>query len=64
MPCAELAHIGTMSRRNSLSHSKKHSRQNSTDGEGHRRNSVLRIPQYSLKDVKFVEELGEGAFGK
>ena len=29
-----------------------------------RGNSILRIPQYTLKDVKFVEELGEGAFGK
>ncbi|GAB0087759.1 Tyrosine-protein kinase transmembrane receptor Ror [Sergentomyia squamirostris] len=26
--------------------------------------SALRIPQYTLQDVKFVEELGEGAFGK
>lgn len=29
-----------------------------------RGNSILRIPQYTLQDVKFVEELGEGAFGK
>lgn len=33
-----------------------------TGGGG--RNSVIRIPQYTLVDVKFVEELGEGAFGK
>lgn len=26
--------------------------------------AILRVPQYSLEDVKFVEELGEGAFGK
>ena len=29
-----------------------------------RGNSILRIPQYTLQDVRFVEELGEGAFGK
>ncbi|XP_075151765.1 tyrosine-protein kinase transmembrane receptor Ror isoform X2 [Haematobia irritans] len=28
------------------------------------RGSVLKIPHYSLHDVEFVEELGEGAFGK
>lgn len=28
------------------------------------RNSVLRVAQYKLTDVRFVEELGEGAFGK
>lgn len=28
------------------------------------RNSALRVTQYTLGDVKFVEELGEGAFGK
>lgn len=28
------------------------------------RNSALRVTQYQLSDVKFVEELGEGAFGK
>lgn len=27
-------------------------------------NSILRVPQYTLQDVHFVEELGEGAFGK
>lgn len=32
--------------------------------EGGGRNSVLRVPQYTLNNVKFVEELGEGAFGK
>uniref|UniRef100_A0A336LGT4 Tyrosine-protein kinase receptor n=1 Tax=Culicoides sonorensis TaxID=179676 RepID=A0A336LGT4_CULSO len=26
--------------------------------------AILRVPQYKLDDVKFVEELGEGAFGK
>lgn len=26
--------------------------------------AILRVPQYKLEDVKFVEELGEGAFGK
>ncbi|XP_055694054.1 tyrosine-protein kinase transmembrane receptor Ror-like [Lutzomyia longipalpis] len=26
--------------------------------------SVMRVPQYTLQDVRFVEELGEGAFGK
>ncbi|XP_063705293.1 tyrosine-protein kinase transmembrane receptor Ror isoform X2 [Culicoides brevitarsis] len=26
--------------------------------------AILRVPQYRLEDVKFVEELGEGAFGK
>ncbi|XP_059622475.1 tyrosine-protein kinase transmembrane receptor Ror [Phlebotomus argentipes] len=26
--------------------------------------SALRVPQYTLQDVRFVEELGEGAFGK
>lgn len=25
---------------------------------------AIRIPQYTLQDVEFVEELGEGAFGK
>lgn len=29
-----------------------------------RSNSALRVPLYTLKDVQFVEELGEGAFGK
>ncbi|GBP31636.1 Tyrosine-protein kinase transmembrane receptor Ror [Eumeta japonica] len=29
-----------------------------------RGNGVLRIPQYSLSQIKFLEELGEGAFGK
>lgn len=29
-----------------------------------RGNSIMKIPQYGLKDVQFVEELGEGAFGK
>lgn len=28
------------------------------------RSSSLRVPQYTLQDVEFVEELGEGAFGK
>ncbi|KAJ6641007.1 Tyrosine-protein kinase transmembrane receptor Ror, partial [Pseudolycoriella hygida] len=28
------------------------------------RNTALRVTQYTLGDVKFVEELGEGAFGK
>ncbi|XP_046865864.1 tyrosine-protein kinase transmembrane receptor Ror isoform X2 [Drosophila willistoni] len=28
------------------------------------RNSLLRIPQFTLQDVEFFEELGEGAFGK
>jgi receptor tyrosine kinase-like orphan receptor 1 len=27
------------------------------------RGSILRIPQYSLQSVRFIEELGEGAFG-
>lgn len=27
------------------------------------RNSLLRVPHYTLQDVEFVEELGEGAFG-
>lgn len=30
----------------------------------HGRGSILKIPQYKLQDVKFLEELGEGAFGK
>lgn len=29
-----------------------------------RNNSALRVTQYTLGDVRFVEELGEGAFGK
>ncbi|KAL4715404.1 hypothetical protein ACJJTC_015175 [Scirpophaga incertulas] len=29
-----------------------------------RGNGLLRIPQYSLSQIKFLEELGEGAFGK
>ncbi|XP_068632434.1 tyrosine-protein kinase transmembrane receptor Ror [Battus philenor] len=29
-----------------------------------RGNGVLRIPQYYLSQIKFLEELGEGAFGK
>ncbi|XP_075974386.1 tyrosine-protein kinase transmembrane receptor Ror-like [Anticarsia gemmatalis] len=29
-----------------------------------RSGGVLRIPQYSLSQIKFLEELGEGAFGK
>jgi receptor tyrosine kinase-like orphan receptor 1 len=33
---------------------------NPTTGRG----NVLRIPQYTLQEVRFVEELGEGAFGK
>lgn len=28
------------------------------------RNAIHRVAQYTLNDVKFVEELGEGAFGK
>ncbi|XP_036226416.2 tyrosine-protein kinase transmembrane receptor Ror [Bactrocera oleae] len=28
------------------------------------RSSLLRVPQYTLQDMEFVEELGEGAFGK
>ncbi|XP_065355411.1 tyrosine-protein kinase transmembrane receptor Ror [Calliphora vicina] len=28
------------------------------------RSSLLKIPHYTLQDVEFVEELGEGAFGK
>ncbi|XP_054742256.1 tyrosine-protein kinase transmembrane receptor Ror [Anastrepha obliqua] len=28
------------------------------------RSSLLRVPQYTLQDLEFVEELGEGAFGK
>ncbi|XP_037894224.1 tyrosine-protein kinase transmembrane receptor Ror [Glossina fuscipes] len=28
------------------------------------RSSLLRVPHYTLDDVEFVEELGEGAFGK
>lgn len=31
---------------------------------GGRNNSALRVAQYTLNDVRFVEELGEGAFGK
>ena len=33
----------------------------STNSRG---NSIMKIPQFGLQDVKFVEELGEGAFGK
>jgi receptor tyrosine kinase-like orphan receptor 1 len=29
-----------------------------------RGSSILKITQYRLQDLKFVEELGEGAFGK
>ncbi|XP_058460965.1 tyrosine-protein kinase transmembrane receptor Ror [Malaya genurostris] len=29
-----------------------------------RNNGIARVPQYTLQDVQFVEELGEGAFGK
>ncbi|XP_055626293.1 tyrosine-protein kinase transmembrane receptor Ror [Toxorhynchites rutilus septentrionalis] len=29
-----------------------------------RNNGIARVPQYNLQDVRFVEELGEGAFGK
>lgn len=29
-----------------------------------RGNGILRIPQYSLSQIRFLEELGEGAFGK
>lgn len=29
-----------------------------------RGNGALRVPQYSLSQIKFLEELGEGAFGK
>ncbi|XP_013180697.1 PREDICTED: tyrosine-protein kinase transmembrane receptor Ror [Papilio xuthus] len=29
-----------------------------------RGNGILRVPQYSLSQIKFLEELGEGAFGK
>lgn len=28
------------------------------------KNSLLRVPHYTLQDVEFVEELGEGAFGR
>lgn len=28
------------------------------------RSSLFKIPHYTLQDVEFVEELGEGAFGK
>lgn len=28
------------------------------------KNSLLRIPHFTLQDVEFFEELGEGAFGK
>lgn len=27
------------------------------------RSALLKIPHYTLQDVEFVEELGEGAFG-
>lgn len=29
-----------------------------------RTNGILRVPQYTLSQIKFLEELGEGAFGK
>lgn len=29
-----------------------------------RSNGILRVPQFTLSQIKFVEELGEGAFGK
>lgn len=28
------------------------------------KNSLLKIPNFTLQDVEFLEELGEGAFGK
>lgn len=37
---------------------------NGGGGSNNGRGSALRVPQYTLQDVKFVEELGEGAFGK
>lgn len=41
---------------------------NSTDqslnfGHNFDKSSLLKVPHYSLQDVEFVEELGEGAFG-
>lgn len=34
------------------------------NSSGSRTNRILRVPHYSLSQIKFVEELGEGAFGK
>ncbi|XP_077287462.1 tyrosine-protein kinase transmembrane receptor Ror [Arctopsyche grandis] len=34
------------------------------NNSGSRTNRILRVPHYSLSQIKFVEELGEGAFGK
>lgn len=42
-----------------MSRSKNKGKENDRNSRG----SVLRVSQYSLNDVKFVEELGEGAFG-
>lgn len=44
---------------NQNSGSQPHLNNSTTRGSG-----VLRIPQYSLSQIKFLEELGEGAFGK
>lgn len=38
--------------------------QTSSFAQNIERNSLLRVPQFTLQDVEFVEELGEGAFGK
>lgn len=37
---------------------------NHTSGRAKTNAAILRVPQYKLEDVRFVEELGEGAFGK
>lgn len=62
LPHTDPSHTGGSSSGNSNSGTnKKSSRHNGEEGGG--RGSILRVPQYTLNDVKFVEELGEGAFG-
>lgn len=62
LPHTDPCHTGGSSSGNSNSGTnKKSSRHNGEEGGG--RGSVSRVPQYTLNDVKFVEELGEGAFG-
>ncbi|XP_055840262.1 tyrosine-protein kinase transmembrane receptor Ror [Episyrphus balteatus] len=38
--------------------------ENSSFAQNLDRSSLLRVSQYTLQDVEFVEEIGEGAFGK
>lgn len=48
----------------SNSNSNHHSFPRGAGKQNNTKNHSQRIPSYSLKEVNFVQELGEGAFGK